>query len=66
MKYLLRVLFVLAMFCGFTSHARAVGVDFHVQVLDPAKAEAFGGRMVGLLNEGFLGLLISVLREDNL
>src|SRR5882724_8890967 len=36
MKYLLRVLFVLAMFCGFTSHARAVGVDFHVQVLDPA------------------------------
>jgi hypothetical protein len=35
MKYLLRVLFVLALFCGFTSHARAVGVDFHVQVLDP-------------------------------
>ena len=35
MKYLLRVLFVLALFCGFTSHARAVDVDFHVQVLDP-------------------------------
>jgi hypothetical protein len=35
MKYLLRVLFILALFCGFTSHARAVGVDFHVQVLDP-------------------------------
>jgi len=35
MKYLLRVLCVLALFCGFTSHARAVGVDFHVQVLDP-------------------------------
>jgi hypothetical protein len=35
MKYLLRVLFVLALFCGFTSNARAVGVDFHVQVLDP-------------------------------
>jgi hypothetical protein len=35
MKYLLRVLFVLALFCGFTSHARAVGVDYHVQVLDP-------------------------------
>jgi hypothetical protein len=36
MKYLLRVLFVLALFCGATSHARAVGVDFHVQVLDPS------------------------------
>jgi hypothetical protein len=36
MKYLLRVLFVLALFCGLTSHARAAGVDFHVQVLDPA------------------------------
>jgi hypothetical protein len=35
MKYLLRVLFVLALFCGATSHARAAGVDFHVQVLDP-------------------------------
>jgi hypothetical protein len=35
MKYLLRVLFVLALFCGFTSHARAVAVDFRVQVLDP-------------------------------
>jgi hypothetical protein len=35
MKYLLRVLFILALFCGFTSHARAVGVNFHVQVLDP-------------------------------
>ena len=35
MKYLLRVLFVLALFCGITSHARAAGVDFHVQVLDP-------------------------------
>jgi hypothetical protein len=35
MKYLLRVLFVLALFCGVTSHARAAGVDFHVQVLDP-------------------------------
>jgi 2-polyprenyl-3-methyl-5-hydroxy-6-metoxy-1,4-benzoquinol methylase len=30
------------------------------EVLDPAKAEAFGGRMVGLLNEGFLGMLISI------
>jgi hypothetical protein len=35
MKYLLRVLFVLALFCGVTSHVRAAGVDFHVQVLDP-------------------------------
>ena len=35
MKHLLRVLFILALFCGFTSHARASGVDFHVQVLDP-------------------------------
>jgi len=35
MKYLLRVLFILVLSCGFASHARAVGVDFHVQVLDP-------------------------------
>ena len=35
MKYLLRVLFILALSCGFASHARASGVDFHVQVLDP-------------------------------
>jgi hypothetical protein len=35
MKSLLRVLFILALFCGFASHAHAVGVDFHVQVLDP-------------------------------
>ena len=35
MKYLLRVLFILALSCGFASHARANGVDFHVQVLDP-------------------------------
>jgi hypothetical protein len=36
MKYLLRVLFILALSCGFASHARADAVDFHVQVLDPA------------------------------
>ena len=36
MKYLLRVLFVLALFCGVTSHTRAQGVDFHMQVLDPS------------------------------
>jgi hypothetical protein len=35
MKHLLRVLFVLALFFGFASNARAVGIDFHVQVLDP-------------------------------
>ena len=35
MKYLLRVLFILALSCGFASHARASAVDFHVQVLDP-------------------------------
>jgi hypothetical protein len=33
MKYLFRVLFVLALFLGLSSHAKAV--DFHVQVLDP-------------------------------
>jgi len=33
MKYLLRILFVLALFCGVTSHARAAG--FHVGVVDP-------------------------------
>ena len=36
MKSLLRVVFVLALFCGLASQAHAVGVDFHVQVLDPA------------------------------
>jgi hypothetical protein len=35
MKYLLRVLFILALFCGVASHARAQGANFHVQVLDP-------------------------------
>lgn len=35
MKSLLRVLFILGLFCGIVSHARATGVDFHVQVLDP-------------------------------
>jgi hypothetical protein len=33
MKYLLRVLFVLALFVGFSSHAH--GDNFHAQVLDP-------------------------------
>src|SRR5947209_1840794 len=36
------------------------------QVIDEAKAEAFGGRMVGLLNEGFLGLLISLGHQTGL
>ena len=35
MKHLLRVMFVLALVLGFSSHARASAVDFHVQVLDP-------------------------------
>jgi hypothetical protein len=35
MKHLLRVLFILALFCGVTSIARADTVNFHVQVLDP-------------------------------
>ena len=35
MKSLLRVLFILALFCGFAGHAKASSVDFHVQVLDP-------------------------------
>jgi hypothetical protein len=35
MKSLLRVLFILALFCGFAGRAHASGVDFHVQVLDP-------------------------------
>jgi hypothetical protein len=35
MKHLLRVLFILALFCGVTSHARASTVDFHTQILDP-------------------------------
>jgi hypothetical protein len=36
MKYLLRVSFILALFCGVTSVARAQrGADFHAQVLDP-------------------------------
>jgi hypothetical protein len=36
MKSLLRIFFVLALFCGVSSFAHAQrGVDFHVQVLDP-------------------------------
>jgi hypothetical protein len=36
MKNLLRVLFILALFCGVASLARAQrGADFHAQVLDP-------------------------------
>jgi hypothetical protein len=35
MKSLLRVLFILALFCGVSSFAHADEVDFHVQVLDP-------------------------------
>lgn len=35
MKYLLHVLFILALFCGVSSYAHA-DADFHVQVLDPA------------------------------
>jgi hypothetical protein len=35
MKFLLRVLFILALFCAFTSHARASAIDFHSTVLDP-------------------------------
>jgi hypothetical protein len=35
MKYLLRVLFVLTLVCGFTGHARASAIDFHSTVLDP-------------------------------
>jgi hypothetical protein len=36
MKYLFRVLFVLALVMGFSSNAHAVGLDFHATVLDPA------------------------------
>jgi hypothetical protein len=35
MKYLFRVLLILALSCGFAGHARADAIDFHVQVLDP-------------------------------
>jgi len=35
MKYLLRVLFVLALLCGGASFAHADGVDFRMTVLDP-------------------------------
>jgi hypothetical protein len=35
MKSLLRVLFILVLFCGVSSFAHAASVDFHVQVLDP-------------------------------
>jgi hypothetical protein len=34
MKYL-RILFTLALFCGFANHAWADGVNFHMSVLDP-------------------------------
>jgi hypothetical protein len=35
MKYLFRVLLIVALFCGFSGSAKASAVDFHVQVLDP-------------------------------
>jgi hypothetical protein len=36
MKHLFRIMFVVALFCGFAPLAHAQrGVDFHVQVLDP-------------------------------
>jgi hypothetical protein len=35
MKHLLRVLFILALFCGVSSIARADAVDFSTQILDP-------------------------------
>jgi hypothetical protein len=34
--------------------------------LDPAKIEAFGGKMVGMLNQGFLALLVSIGHETRL
>ncbi len=40
MKYLLRVLFVLALLCGGSSLAHADGIDFRMTVLDPP-ADAF-------------------------
>jgi hypothetical protein len=36
MKYLLRVLFILALFCGLSSVARADTLDFHSGAVDPA------------------------------
>jgi SAM-dependent methyltransferase len=33
---------------------------------DPARVEAFGGRMVGLLNDAFLSLLVSIGYQTNL
>jgi hypothetical protein len=38
MKHLLRVLFILALFCGVSSVAHADSIDFHVEVLDPANS----------------------------
>lgn len=35
MKPLFRILFIVALFCGVSSFARASAVNFHVQVLDP-------------------------------
>jgi type 1 fimbria pilin len=35
MKSFLRVLFILALFCGVSSFAHAAEIDFHAQVLDP-------------------------------
>jgi hypothetical protein len=49
MKYLLRVLFVLALFFGVSSHARAAAVDFHVQVLDPNVCNSGSGQVAKCL-----------------
>jgi hypothetical protein len=55
MKYLLRVLFILALFCGVTSHARAQG--FHAGQVDPSGGPA----EMTPINECNLGYLCTVV-----
>jgi hypothetical protein len=50
MKYLLRILFILALFCAVTNHAHAT--NFHAQVLDPTCENNNSACTLGLTDLG--------------
>lgn len=52
MKYLLRVLFILALVCGFSSVARADALDFHAGVADPSCDATLSNCGIGISDVG--------------
>jgi hypothetical protein len=58
MKHLLRVLFILALFCGVSSIARADLVDFHTQILDPPTCDPLNTSCA--IGPGDLGVPFSI------